>query len=71
MLSPYEFEKYICKKETLNDTIKLYGVAIIPNVLNEQECESIVNGIWNFLEHITQEWETPINRNNKNTWFIW
>ena len=68
MLSPYEFEKYICTKETLNDTIKLYGVAIIPSVLNEQECESMVNGIWDFLEHITQEWVTPINRNNKNTW---
>ena len=68
MLSTYEFEKYICTKETLNDTIKLYGVGIIPNILNEQECESIVNGIWDFLEHITQEWEIPINRNNKNTW---
>lgn len=66
--SSYEFEKYICTKETLHETIEIYGVAIIPNVLDDIECESIVNGIWDFLEHITLEWETPLSRNNTSTW---
>jgi hypothetical protein len=34
----YEFEKYVCTKETLKDTIAAYGVAIIPSVLDENEC---------------------------------
>jgi len=38
MTSEYEFERYICSKET-------FGVAIISNVLDEVECESMVNKI--------------------------
>lgn len=64
----YEFEKYVCSKEKLKKTIEKYGVAIIPNVLNENECTEMINNIWNFFEHITQKWEIPIDRNNQNTW---
>lgn len=67
-VSNYEFEKYICTKETLKQTIYLYGVAIIPNILTEEECNNMVNEIWNFFEHISQSWELPINRNNKESW---
>lgn len=68
MTSLFEFEKYSCTKETLRDTIYTHGVAIIPNVLDESECNSILSGIWDFLEHITQEWDNPINRHNQDTW---
>ncbi len=64
----YEFEKYVCTKETLKATIDLYGVAVIPSVLNEEECNNMVNGIWDFFEHISNSWEMPINRNNKESW---
>ena len=64
----YEFEKYVCTKETLKATIDLYGVAVIPSVLNEEECNNMVKGIWDFFEHISNSWEMPINRNNKESW---
>lgn len=64
----YEYEKYVCSKETLKDTINKYGVAIISNILTEKECVKMVNGIWDFLEYITMEWELPINRSDENTW---
>lgn len=64
----YEYEKYICSKETLEQTINDYGVAIIPNVLDDNECENIVNGIWDFLEYITTEFTMPIHRYANNTW---
>jgi len=64
----YEFDKYICTKETLRQTIDLYGVAIIPNVVSEEECNNMVNQIWDFFEHISQTWELPINRNNTESW---
>ena len=41
----YEYETYLCTKETLKETIQRYGVAIIPGVLDEVECEAMVNGI--------------------------
>ena len=68
MTKEYEFEKYICSKETLEETIEKYGVAIIPNVLNGDECEKMVSGIWDFLEYISGDWNIPINRNNPECW---
>lgn len=68
MTTIYEFEKYVCTKETLKNTIETYGVAIIPNVLDYSECDLIVKEIWDFLEHISQAWKTPINRDDSKTW---
>jgi ectoine hydroxylase-related dioxygenase (phytanoyl-CoA dioxygenase family) len=64
----YEFDKYIATKNNLKEIINKYGIAIIPNVLNEDECNNMISGMWDFLEHVSQKWELPINRNNKNTW---
>lgn len=64
----YEFEKYVCSKETLKETVQKFGVAIIPNVLDSNECNMMVSKIWDFLEHITQKWETSINRHDVNTY---
>jgi hypothetical protein len=64
----YESSKYYCTKETLRDTINKFGVAIIPNILNDDECNSLVSGIWDFFEHITQMWQIPLKRDNESTW---
>ena len=42
MTTNYEFEKYICSKETLKETIATYGVAIIPNVLDEDQVQELI-----------------------------
>lgn len=68
MVNLYEYHKYVCTKETLEQTINNFGVAIIPNLLDDNECENIVTGIWDFLEHITRDWNLPINRNNPDSW---
>ena len=67
-MADYEYSKYCCTKETLRETIDTFGVAIIPNVLNEEECAAVVSGIWDFFEHITQEWKVPIRRTEEKTW---
>lgn len=64
----YEYATYACKAETLQATLDKYGVAIIPNVLNPEECERMVSGIWDYFEHITQTWEKPIGRDDKTSW---
>jgi len=64
----YEGQKYFCTKETLKETMEKFGVAIIPGVLDENESNAIVSGQWDFFEHITKNWENPIDRNNKETW---
>lgn len=67
-MNKYEGEKYYTNTNNLKETIKKYGVAIIPNVLSNEECIELVNKMWQYLEHITQNWEIPINRNECNTW---
>jgi len=63
-----ENEKYITTPDKLRDTINEFGVAIIPNVLNEEELENMRNGMWNYLEEVTRNFNIPMDRNNPRTW---
>lgn len=67
-MTDYEFDKYCTDTENLKDTIEKYGVAIIPNVLDEKECKNMVCGMWKYFEHITQSWEVPIKRKDTESW---
>lgn len=64
----YRYKKYLTTKEKLKETLELYGVAIIPNVINEKECNDMINNMWDYLEHITKNLDIPINRNDYNSW---
>ena len=71
MSATYEYEKYVATKENLKEILNNYGVAIIPQVINEEETKEMVSGMWDFLEHITQGWKAPdkpISRNDESTW---
>lgn len=67
-MTTYEYAKYVTTKENLKQTIDTYGVAIIPSILSQQECKDMHDGIWNYLEHITQTWQTPIKRSDDKSW---
>ena len=45
-----------------------YGVAIIPSLLSKSECIEMQKGMWDTLECLTQTWETPMHRNNPDSW---
>jgi hypothetical protein len=68
IMNSYEYERYVTTKENLKATLEQFGVAIIPNVLNAEEVEAMKSGMWDFLEHVSQYFETPIDRNNSETW---
>ncbi len=68
-MNDYEYEKYkCCNLQEVQTSLNNYGVAIVPNILSYQECQEMINLMWNYLEHITQRFEIPMNRNNINTW---
>jgi len=64
----YENEKYLTTPDKLRETIEKYGVGIIPDVLNEAEIKDMQNGAWSYFEHITQNFEIPIVRDNEESW---
>lgn len=61
-------ERYQCTPESLAATLDRYGVACIPGVLTEDECDATVHGVWDAFETITQTWEVPLSRHHPDTW---
>jgi ectoine hydroxylase-related dioxygenase (phytanoyl-CoA dioxygenase family) len=67
-METYRAKKYTTDVECLRETLDLYGVAVIPSVLDEAECEAMKEGMWNYLEHVTANLETPITRDAEASW---
>ncbi len=63
-----ESTKYITDAKGLRKMLKKYGVAVIPSVLNEKECVTMLSEMWDFFEQLSIGWDTPINRNEEGTW---
>lgn len=68
MTDIYDCSNFTCDITNVRKVLKKYGVAIIPNVLNDEECHNIINGTWDFFEHISQTWENSIKRDDTSTW---
>ena len=66
----YDSIKYYTTIDKVNDTIEKYGVAIISNLLDDNECSKMESDMWDYLEHITQDWIIPMNRLDKSTWHL-
>lgn len=50
-----EYKNYDCTLATLSQTLDLYGVAVIPNVLTLNECTSAYNLLWKELGDLTSK----------------
>ena len=64
----YEYEKYITDNDNILDTLNKYGVAIIPDIINQQECDAVKQGMWDYLETITAKLPVPIKKDRTSTW---
>lgn len=59
---------YITDINNVNTTLDKYGVAIIPSLLNTKEITNMQTGMFDFLEHITANFEIPIKKDNPDTY---
>lgn len=64
----YEYERYLATLYNVNQVLETYGVAIIPNILNGDECDAMNRGMWDTLEHLSQTWDKPIKRDIPESW---
>lgn len=44
------------------------GIAIIPNVLDENECHQMNEGMWQTVEYLTSKLQKPLVRSDSNTY---
>lgn len=68
-LTSYKY--YTSDYINLVENLKTNGVAVIENLLNNDEIEDMRNGIWDWLEYTTTHFDNPIERNNVDTWKTW
>ena len=67
-MDTYEDKKYYTTKENLKQTLQTYGVAIIPSVLSSSECKQMTDKMWDYFEHLSQDWVVPIKRTVVSSW---
>lgn len=46
------YKSYITNLENLNNTLDQYGVAVIPNIITDEECEQYKKNIWDSIHSI-------------------
>lgn len=62
------YKNYNCTLKNLMQTLDTYGVAVIPNILSEKECENNIKLLWKELEELTQNMNQPLKQNDTKTW---
>lgn len=64
----YVYAPYVANLGNLVESLHKNGVAILPGVLDSTEQHQMRSGIWDFLEHTTSAWPTPLDRENPKSW---
>ena len=65
----YAGEEFFTTPDGIKEMIEKKGVAILPKVLNEQECKNMNDGMWNTAEFLTSKMEIPLKRFDPSTYF--
>ena len=65
----YGNEGYIAENiDQVLEILKDKGVAVLPNVLNEAECQAMNDGMWDTAEYLTSGLRIPVKRNEPDTY---
>jgi ectoine hydroxylase-related dioxygenase (phytanoyl-CoA dioxygenase family) len=62
-------DRYIISDiNNLQETLDKYGVAVIPNILDEKQVLNAQSQMWDMLETLTSKFNHPIERKSPDTW---
>ena len=62
------YKYYDTTIENLNTQLETLGVAVLPNILNNDEILELRNGIWKTLYDFTKYSNNPIKQEDSNSW---
>ena len=63
-----EYKSYYCDLEDVLEQLKKYGVAVIKNIINENECNEYINKAWKNFNTLTSKMKNPIQQDKPETW---
>ena len=58
-------------KNEIKEKLEKYGVAVVPDILNKEECSDMFEGMMGDIEHITQDFDVPFKSEDYSTWRSW
>lgn len=58
------YKNYLTTLENVNETLEKYGVAVIPNIITDDECEQYKLSIWNSIHSIYN----PFSFDDQTSW---
>lgn len=61
---------YHCTLATVREMLAKFGVAVIPSLLDLEECTALYQQMWKDLSFISSAWARPINSDDPTTWNI-
>ena len=59
--------EWTCNLDNLVSTLKQFGVAIVPNILDAKECKALEDGLWDHFDYICSAGPT-LKRGDPTTW---
>ena len=63
-----EYKSYYCELENVNEYLDKYGVAVVEDILNPDECNKYTENAWKNFNILTSKMANPIDKNNSETW---
>ena len=63
-----EYKSYYCELENVQEQLNKDGVAVIKNILNENECNEYVNKAWKNFNTLTSKMKKPIRQDKSESW---
>lgn len=60
--------KFSCSLDQVCNTLDKYGVAVVEDILNEDECINLRDDFWTEIKSLTSRLDKPIDKNDPSTW---
>lgn len=65
------YKSYDCQLDDVKRQLDIYGVAVIPNIIDGQNLLNMQTGVWDTVEELTSYMDIPVDRNDPDTWESW
>ena len=62
------YKEYISNLDNVKENLEKYGIAVIPNILSNEECKKNANLAWKEFNVLTSKMNIPLDKKNPNSY---